>query len=87
MIRSIDGLSRRRNSSGKRKKAAAGQQRPWLSNLVGLFANLLSGALSGQGLLHPPFRTRLQVEGVTLYFLNDVFCLNLSLEPTQGILY
>ena len=71
----------------KNKKAAAWQQRPWFAkNLFGLLANLFSGTLSGQRFLHPSFRARLQVEGVTLYFLNDVFCLNLALEPAQGVL-
>jgi hypothetical protein len=53
-------------------------------NLIWLSANLL--ASSRQGFLHSTLRARLQVEGVTLHFLNDVFRLNLALEPAQGIL-
>ena len=55
-------------------------------NLIGLSAILFSGTLSRQSLLHSALRARLQVEGVTLHFFNDVFRLNLALEPTKGIL-
>jgi hypothetical protein len=50
------------------------------------FATFLPGTLPCQGLLHATFRAGLQVEGVTLHFLNNVFRLNLALEPPQGIL-
>ena len=53
---------------------------------IRLFTNLLSGPLSRQGLLDSTLRARLQVKGVTLHFLNDVFGLNLALKPAQGIL-
>jgi hypothetical protein len=56
------------------------------ANLIGLSAILFSGTLSRQSLLHSALRARLQVEGVTLHFFNDVFRLNLALEPTKGIL-
>ncbi len=56
-------------------------------HLFGFFANLLSSTLSRQGLLHPALRARLQVEGVALHFLNDVFRLNLTLESTKSVLY
>ena len=36
--------------------------------------------------LHPTSFARLQVVGVTLHFLNDVFRLNLALEAAQGVL-
>src|SRR6266581_4941314 len=55
-------------------------------NLIRLSANLFSGTLSRQSLLQSALLTRLQVVGVTLHFLNDVFRLNLALEPTEGIL-
>jgi len=55
-------------------------------HLIRLSANFLSGALSGQRFLHPAFRARLQVVGVALDFLNDVFRLNFALESTQGVL-
>jgi len=53
---------------------------------IRVFAVLLSGTLSRQSLLYSTLRARLQVEGVTLHFFNDVFRLNLALEPPQGIL-
>ena len=56
-------------------------------NLFRFFANLLSSTLSRQGLLHPALCARLQVEGVALHFLNDVFRLNLALESTERVLY
>jgi len=60
---------------------------PFGCNLIRLFANLFSSTLSRQGLLHPAFRARLQVEGVALHFLNDVFRLNFALEATEGVVY
>jgi hypothetical protein len=51
------------------------------------FAKLLSGTLLRQSLLHAPLRTWLQVIGVTLYFLDDVFRLNLALKATEGAFY
>src|SRR5260370_6784836 len=56
------------------------------ATLIRLSANLLASTLSRQGFLHSTLRARLQVEGVTLHFLNDVFRLNLALEPPKGIL-
>ena len=53
--------------------------------LVAFFADFLAGALLRQSLLHPFSLTWLQVVGVTLYFLNDVFGLNLALEAAQGV--
>jgi hypothetical protein len=55
-------------------------------NSLRLFANLFSGTLSRQSLLHSTFFAGLQVEGVTLHFLNDVFGYNLALETAQGVL-
>ena len=54
-------------------------------NLIMLFANLLAGTLSRQSLFHPALLARFQVVGVTLHVLDDVFRLNLALEPTQGV--
>jgi hypothetical protein len=53
--------------------------------LVPLFANLLSGTLLRQSLLHPASLARLQVVGVTFHFLNDVLGLDLALEAAQGV--
>jgi hypothetical protein len=62
------------------------RQRPRLTQLILLFAKLLAGTLARQRLLHAALRTRLQVEGVTLHFFNDVFRLNLALKSPQGVL-
>jgi hypothetical protein len=51
-----------------------------------LFPILFAGALSRQGLLHSTLRAGLEVEGMALHFLNNVFRLNLALEPPQGTL-
>jgi hypothetical protein len=51
-----------------------------------LSPNLFSSTLLCRSLFKSALRTRFQVVGVTLHFLDDVFRLNLALEPTQGIL-
>jgi hypothetical protein len=55
-------------------------------NLVLLFASFLAAALARQCFLHSFFFARLEVEGVTLHFLDDVLLLDLSLETPQGVL-
>ena len=50
------------------------------------FANLFSGTLLRQGLLHPASFAWLQVIGVTFHFLDNVFRHNLALEPSQSVL-
>jgi hypothetical protein len=54
--------------------------------LIWLSANLFSGTLSRQSLLESALLARLQVVRVTLHFLNNVFRLNLALEPTKRVL-
>jgi len=54
--------------------------------LVLLFTVLFAGTFACQGLLESLLLARFQVVGVTLYFLNDVFRLNLAFESTKGIL-
>ena len=68
------------------KKGRRTRQRPLGLRSVLLFAYFFSGTLAGQGLLHPAFLAWLQIVGVTLHFLNDVFGLNLALETAQGVL-
>jgi hypothetical protein len=60
---------------------------PIASHLILLFAILFSGTLSSQGLLDSALRAGLQIEGVALHFLNDVFRLNLALEATKSVIY
>ena len=54
--------------------------------IFGLFANLLLCPLTSQSLLYAELCAWLQIVGMTLYFLNDVFRLNFALEATQGAL-
>jgi hypothetical protein len=58
----------------------------WMQLVFGFFANLLLRPLAGQRLLYAELGARLQIVGVTLHFLNDVFRLNFALEATQGAL-
>ncbi len=60
------------------------ERRP-VFTLVLLFACFLPAALAGQRFLHPFLLAWLQVKGVTLDLLNDVFLLHLALEATQRI--
>jgi hypothetical protein len=56
-------------------------------NLFRFFANLLPSTLSRQGLFDAALCAGLEVEGVALHFLNDVFRLNLTLEATESVFY
>jgi hypothetical protein len=68
-----------------------GRQRTiWLQlicNLFRFFANLLPSTLSRQGLFDSALCAGLEVEGVALHFLYDVFRLNLTLEATESAFY
>jgi hypothetical protein len=48
-------------------------------------ARLLPVSFAGQGLLDPELLTRLEVEGVTFHFLNDVLLLDFTLEAAKGV--
>ena len=48
-------------------------------------ARLLPVSFAGQGLLDPELLTRLEVEGVTLHFLNNVLLLDLAFEAAKGV--
>src|SRR6266446_3585778 len=48
-------------------------------------ARLLPVSFAGQGLLDPELLTRLEVEGMTLHFLNDVLLLNFAFEAAKGV--
>ncbi|HYS27421.1 MAG TPA: hypothetical protein VEP46_17555, partial [Vicinamibacterales bacterium] len=54
--------------------------------LLGFASKLLAITLSRQRLLGAAFVTRLQVEGVLLDVLDDVFLLHLPLEPSESAL-
>jgi hypothetical protein len=54
--------------------------------LVLLFTCFLAAALARQRLFDTLFFARLEVEGMTLHFLDDVLLLDFSLETPQGVL-
>jgi hypothetical protein len=63
---------------------------PWevwpIATLILLFTCLFTAAFARQSFLHALLFARLQVEGVPLDLLDDVFLLHFALEPAQGIL-
>jgi hypothetical protein len=71
----------------KQQAAARRQRHHLVANLFIFFANLLPSALSRQGLFDSALCAGLEVEGVALHFLNDVFRLNLTLEATESAFY
>jgi len=62
-----------------------GKRRPRF-RLVLFLARFFAAALAGECLLDPLFFAGLQVEGMTLYFLDDVVLLYLALETAKSIL-
>ena len=68
-----------------KKQGPPSKRRPNVE-LVLLFASLLAATLARQSFLHALFFARLEVEGVTLHFLDDVLLLDLALKPPQSVL-
>jgi len=66
-------------------RAAPGRSGPLLL-LVLFFASLLAGSFASECGLHTLFLAGLQVKGVALDLLDNVFLLHLALEATQSIL-
>jgi hypothetical protein len=63
------------------------EERPLGLTLVILFfASLLAATLARHSFLHALFLARLQVKGVTLHVLDNVFLLNLALKPAESVL-
>jgi hypothetical protein len=58
----------------------------YTENLVLLFPSLLTIPLARQRLFHTALFAWFEVEGVTLYFFNDVLRLHFALKPPQSIL-
>jgi hypothetical protein len=54
--------------------------------LLLFLANLLAIPFASQRFFHALFLARLQIEGMTLHFLDDVFGLHFALETAQRIL-
>ena len=69
---------------GKRMGRHWGSDGP--DSLILFLACLLPAALASQRLLDTLFLAGLQVEGMTLDLLNDVFLLHLALETAESIL-
>ncbi len=55
------------------------------TELVLFLTNLLAIAFAGKCFFHPLLLARLQVKRVTLYFLDNVFCLHFTLEPAKRV--
>ena len=70
---------------GQIEQGRSGKEQPFIA-LILFFACLLSGALARVRGLHTLLFAGLQVEGVTLNLLDDVFLLHLALEAAQSIL-
>ena len=68
----------------KPSRGRPGKGRPF-NALVLFLARLFAGALAGQCRLHALFLAGLQVKGVALDLLNDVFLLHLTLKPAQCV--
>jgi hypothetical protein len=58
---------------------------PYSIYLFLFFALFLAAALTGQRFFYALLCARLQVEGVTFHFLDDVFLLHLPFKTTQGV--
>ena len=56
------------------------------TGLLDFLITLLPVALTRQRFFGSPLFTWLQIEGVSLDLLNDVFLLNLAFKPAQGAL-
>jgi len=71
-------------------RAAPGRSGPFLrlilTSLVLLFTRFLASTFSSESGLHTLFLAGLQVKGVALNLLDNVFLLHLALETSQSVL-
>jgi hypothetical protein len=67
-------------------KGGSASRSPFRTILLRLFPILFPRTLPCQSFLYPALCSGFQVKGVTFHFLNNVFGLNLALEPPQGTL-
>ncbi len=67
------------DGGGQIEQGRSGTERPFIA-LILFFACLFSGALASKRSFYTLFFAGLQVEGVTLDLLDDVFLLHLALE-------
>ena len=74
-----------RDGGGQIEQSRPGKERPFAA-LVLFFARFFASSLASKSRLNTLFLAGLQVEGVTLNLLDNVFLLHLAFEPTQSIL-
>ena len=67
------------HGGGQIEQGRSGKERPFIA-LILFFACLFSSPLARQRGLYTLFFAGLQVKGVTLYLLDDVFLLHLAFE-------
>ena len=67
------------HGGGQIEQSRSGTERPFIA-LILFFACLFSGALASQSSFHTLFFAGLQVEGVALDLLDDIFLLHLAFE-------
>lgn len=70
---------------GQIERSRPGKERP-VPALILFLACLFAGSLTSQRSLYTLFFAGLQVKGVALNLLNDVFLLHLALKAAQSIL-
>lgn len=70
----------------KMERATTWERRPLTTRLVLLFPGFLPATLARQGFFHALLLARLQIKGVSLDLLDDVFLLYFALETAQCIL-
>jgi hypothetical protein len=69
------------HGGGQIEQSRPGKERPFAA-LILFFTRFLTSALASQRGLHTLFLARLQVKGVALDLLDNVFLLHLALEAT-----
>ena len=67
------------HGGGQIEQSRPGKERPFLASVL-FFARFLTGALTSQRCLDTLFFAGLQVKGVALNLLDNVFLLHLALE-------
>jgi len=70
---------------GQIKQSRPGKERPFIA-LVLFFARFLTSSLASESSLDTLFLAGLQVEGVALDLLDNVFLLHLTFEAAQSVL-
>jgi hypothetical protein len=85
MHENLRGVDKIDQSVTKTERAIPGKGWPG-QKLILLFTSFLTAAFARQCFFHALLLARLQVKGVSLDLLDDVFLLHFALKPAQGIL-